>query len=154
MKKGTKCDLCNHKTIEFLDLGQQPLANKYPKKEEFKNEEFFPNKWELPSGKVEFGEDADSALIREVLEETGLKAIKFVPFKCTHYIIEKPEKKRHTIQIIYLTSVKNSAEIILSEEHDKYEWITLEEVDQLDTFEDMPIILKEAQERIGCLNYH
>lgn len=39
-----KCVLCNHdKTIEFLNLGKQPLANKYPTGEaEFKTEDFFP----------------------------------------------------------------------------------------------------------------
>ena len=39
-----KCVLCNHdKPIEFLNLGQQPLANKYPTgEEEFKKEDFFP----------------------------------------------------------------------------------------------------------------
>lgn len=39
-----KCLLCyNSETVEFLDLGKQPLANKYPKnQEEFKTEDFFP----------------------------------------------------------------------------------------------------------------
>src|SRR3989344_3842357 len=37
-----KCGLCHSKTIPFLDLGQQPLANKYPKKEDFATEDFFP----------------------------------------------------------------------------------------------------------------
>src|SRR3989344_428709 len=37
-----KCGLCHSKTIPFLDLGQQPLANKYPKKEDFAKEDFFP----------------------------------------------------------------------------------------------------------------
>jgi len=38
-----KCLLCNHDNIEFLDLGRQPLANKYPASEkEFKTEDFFP----------------------------------------------------------------------------------------------------------------
>ena len=44
MKKEKKCDLCNNKLNEFLDLASQPLANKYPKREEFKNEDFFPLK--------------------------------------------------------------------------------------------------------------
>lgn len=40
-----KCRLCHREhPIEFLDLGQQPLANKYPKQEEFANEDFFPVK--------------------------------------------------------------------------------------------------------------
>lgn len=37
-----KCKLClSNKSFEFLDLGKQPMANKYPKKEDFKNEKFF-----------------------------------------------------------------------------------------------------------------
>ncbi len=37
-----KCGLCSSETNPFLNLGQQPLANKYPKKEEFTAEDFFP----------------------------------------------------------------------------------------------------------------
>lgn len=37
------CRLCNFDSpVLFLDLGSQPLANKYPKPEEFATEEFFP----------------------------------------------------------------------------------------------------------------
>lgn len=40
-----QCRLCNTENIrEFLDLGQQPLAIKYPTKEEFATEEFYPLK--------------------------------------------------------------------------------------------------------------
>jgi len=38
-----KCQLCGHEhLIEFLNLGKQPLANKYPTREQFKTEDFFP----------------------------------------------------------------------------------------------------------------
>ncbi len=38
-----KCDLCYQETsASFLDLGQQPLANKYPTQEMFATEDFFP----------------------------------------------------------------------------------------------------------------
>ena len=37
-----KCDLCfKKKSVEFLDLGKQPMANKYPKRDAFKKEKFF-----------------------------------------------------------------------------------------------------------------
>lgn len=40
-----KCDLCYQDTsVEFLDLGQQPLANKYPTRDMFAGEDFFPLK--------------------------------------------------------------------------------------------------------------
>ena len=38
-----RCQLCNHdRLVEFLNLGKQPLANKYPTEAQFKTEEFFP----------------------------------------------------------------------------------------------------------------
>lgn len=40
-----QCSLCHNETAqEFLDLGMQPLANKYPTKEMFATEDFFPEK--------------------------------------------------------------------------------------------------------------
>lgn len=40
-----KCGLCLKKNAQqFLDLGKQPMANKYPKKSEFKKEKFYPVK--------------------------------------------------------------------------------------------------------------
>lgn len=37
------CQICGQPHLhEFLDLGNQPLANKYPRKEQFPSEEFFP----------------------------------------------------------------------------------------------------------------
>lgn len=38
-----RCSICNKKTlVEFLNLGEQPLANKYPTREQFETEDFFP----------------------------------------------------------------------------------------------------------------
>jgi len=38
-----KCHLCGHDApLKFLDLGQQPLANKYPGESQFETEDFFP----------------------------------------------------------------------------------------------------------------
>lgn len=40
-----KCLLCRNETsVEFLNLGNQPLANKYPTKDQFATEDFFPLK--------------------------------------------------------------------------------------------------------------
>lgn len=38
-----KCHLCyKDSLVEFLNLGKQPLANKYPKEADFRTEDFFP----------------------------------------------------------------------------------------------------------------
>src|SRR3989338_9366798 len=40
-----QCSLCHtHTAVEFLDLGMQPLANKYPTQDMFGAEDFFPEK--------------------------------------------------------------------------------------------------------------
>jgi SAM-dependent methyltransferase len=37
------CQLCGHEhPVKFLDLGSQPLANKYPTREQFEAEDFYP----------------------------------------------------------------------------------------------------------------
>ena len=37
-----QCSLCKSESAEFLNLGSQPLANKYPTREQFAKEDFFP----------------------------------------------------------------------------------------------------------------
>lgn len=38
-----RCELCGHpRAIEILNLGKQPLANKYPTQDQFATEDFFP----------------------------------------------------------------------------------------------------------------
>ena len=45
MAKPKVCLLCRQKkAMEFLNLGKQPLANKYPKKKDFAKEDFFTEK--------------------------------------------------------------------------------------------------------------
>lgn len=114
------------------------------------NESIFPEKWELPSGKVNFGEDPYDALKREIKEETGIDILNARPFMCTHYTIEKPDNKRHTVQIIYLAdlSEKPGINIELSNEHQAYKWISPKELKNLDTFDDMITILEEAEKNI------
>ena len=114
------------------------------------NDSIFPGKWELPSGKVDFGEDPYEALKREIKEEAGINILSAHPFTCTHYTIEKPDSKRHTVQIVYLVCIDKDLikDIKLSDEHQSYKWISLEELSGLDTFEDMREILKEAEKDI------
>lgn len=38
-----KCHLCGHQQLSsIIELGQQPLANKYPRKDQFSDEKFYP----------------------------------------------------------------------------------------------------------------
>ncbi|MCJ7572314.1 MAG: NUDIX hydrolase [Candidatus Thermoplasmatota archaeon] len=60
----------------------------------------FKDRWALPGGYVEYGEKVEDAVIREVLEETGLK----VEIKKLFGVYSDPDRdpRGHTVTIVYL----------------------------------------------------
>ena len=55
-------------------------------------------KWELPGGKLEFGEDPETAVIREIKEETGydIRVRRMIPITKTS-LWNYPDHKRHVL---------------------------------------------------------
>ncbi|MFH1916057.1 MAG: NUDIX hydrolase [Nanoarchaeota archaeon] len=94
-----------------------------------KHEAYLSGNYELPGGKVDFGEQPEDALKREFLEETGLTIDVKKPYRVFSYISH--ENKRHIVEIVYTVDLKNQPDITLSEEHDDYQWITPTDIDQL-----------------------
>ncbi|MEK6890108.1 MAG: NUDIX domain-containing protein [Nanoarchaeota archaeon] len=89
-------------------------------------EDFLPNYWELPSGKVEFGETVEQALKREFKEETNLDIEVKSPYKIFSYLSDN--KNRHTIEIIFHVSCKDIKKLIISEDHQEYIWISKDDI--------------------------
>ena len=82
--------------------------------------------WEFPGGRLELGETPEEALVREVLEETGLSITIIRPIQTWSFF------RKEDTQIIGVTFLcKASVDtVILSSEHDAYAWITFDELDQ------------------------
>jgi len=93
-----------------------------------KDEEIFPNIWELPSGKRKFLESCKDCLKREVKEETNLDIEILFPFSVFEYKIEKPNEILDTTQINFLTKVKRNKKIKLSKEHQNFAWVDKKEI--------------------------
>lgn len=87
-------------------------------------------KWEVPGGRIEKDENPKDTLLREILEETGLRCriIKELP------LLEMTSGEYHSRCHVFLAE-SDSEKVILSEEHSDFVWKLPEEV------KDMPLVL-------------
>lgn len=99
--------------------------------------------YELPGGKVDFGEHPKDSLKREFMEETNLEVEIERPYRIFTYVTH--EGNRHTIEIVYITVLNDNIENLkLSGEHDDYKWISIEEVDGFEMSDQIKINIKEG----------
>jgi len=79
--------------------------------------------WDLPGGGVRFFETAERALFREVKEETDVKVslIKLM------HAYDAIRTKLHLVILTYICQYTDG-EVALSNEHDRFYWLTLEEM--------------------------
>lgn len=84
------------------------------------------NTWGIPGGKLDPGETAKKAVIREVSEETG---IELDGSKVRYF--GKVYAKSETNEVIlhvFETTLKNQPEVTINpKEHQDYQWVTLDE---------------------------
>ena len=104
--------------------------------------DFLPNLFDLPGGTVEFGEDPDKALEREIFEETSLK----VKIDRPVYLYSQVQKERHQIWIIYECEYKGGEIKLSPEEHNEYKWVNLEEAKNIPTIIFLQELLKYLNE--------
>lgn len=79
--------------------------------------------WFVVTGGVEKGETYDEAVAREILEETGLITEEIIPLNWgSIYNWGDEICEEHNF-----ISFVNSGDILLNEEHSKYEWLNLDE---------------------------
>lgn len=87
-------------------------------------DEFMGGIFELPSGKVESGENLDVALIREVDEETGLIVADISEYICSFDYTSGSGKKSR--QFNFTASVAETEPVELKE-HDAHLWASLDD---------------------------
>ena len=92
------------------------------------------NYWNFPKGKLEADERSWQAAVREVHEETGLKAseLRLIEnFKAyERFFLGRGTDKAFKIVILYLAETRQP-NIVVSHEHEGYGWFTFSEAKRL-----------------------
>jgi len=93
-----------------------------------------PKCWDFPGGNYEEGETVDECIKREIREETSLDVKSVRPV----YIASNMGKSYQNINVIAVCQLCTdwSGEVILSDEHTQYRWVTPSEFINLETGDD------------------
>lgn len=94
-----------------------------------KTKTYMPDKWDIPGGSMEMGETLEDAVVREVLEETGLKVKPGRILYAFSNFTELPN--RQTLQIVIASETELGSVLLNPAEHSEYRWVTVEEASGL-----------------------
>lgn len=106
------------------------------------------NFWALPGGRVEFFENSDDTLIREMKEELGLNAKVIRHLWCCENFFEYDNKKYHELSNYYLTEFVDNIDVqhnmkmvsVDTETELEFKWVSLDTIKDIILY---PIFLKD-----------
>ena len=109
------------------------------------NNKYSLGKYDLPGGHIEGNESLKDSIVREIKEETGLDACFGEIIDVVEFPEDSPQFKEEKRGLRCICYVKTD-EVVLSHEHDEYQWVPLEKVQ--DSFSEKDGFEKEKKETI------
>lgn len=98
-------------------------------------------KYELPGGKVEFGEDPRAAIQREVLEETGHE-IDELQLYDVYSELDAGDPQHQYVILVFLVVLQQGSPLKIDGDHDKYAWKKPSDIQLLDLTETTRLALQ------------
>jgi 8-oxo-dGTP pyrophosphatase MutT (NUDIX family) len=106
-----------------------------------------PGSWETVYGKIDAREKPEKAAVRELREEASLEVESLYNVTVTSFYLHSSG----TIQmcITFAAFVSDDAEVVLGEEHQKFEWLTVDDACARFTWPREAHALRDAQHLLG-----
>lgn len=104
--------------------------------------------WTFPKGKVEEGENAEEAALREIREETGIGGTVVGLLGDTAYAYAHDEETIHKRVLYYLVKANGSKIIPAEAEIAGAEWVSPEEADKRCGYENNRELVKRAMDAL------
>jgi ADP-ribose pyrophosphatase YjhB (NUDIX family) len=83
----------------------------------------------FPGGRVEAGETLETAMRRELMEETGLEAVRWTPFREVQLGATEPGPPVYSLTVFLVTEVRG--ELVAGDDAAAAGWVTLDEAEKL-----------------------
>jgi mutator protein MutT len=96
----------------------------------------YPLKWEFPGGKLEDGESAEAALVRELAEELGIDAVVGRELHTQEWVYQQYEagSKAGAFRVFYFL-IESFAGTAVNHAFEQIRWVTPEELKDMDILE-------------------
>lgn len=88
--------------------------------------QYYPNLWQMVSGKIKEGEKAYQTALREIKEETNLipEKLWIAPNINSFY---SPDDEYISLIPVFAAKVSQDSEVIISSEHSEFKWVNKDE---------------------------
>ena len=95
---------------------------------------YLPNSWQMVSGKIEKGEKAWEAVLREIKEETGLVPDRLYSANTLESFYEVNQNCINLVPV-FVGFVESDQTVRVSDEHSEHKWVSPEESADFVSFE-------------------
>ena len=106
--------------------------------------------WDFPKGHVERGEGEEETARREIIEETGIGQLEFVPdFRERVEYSFMREGKKVPKEVIFFLAKTKEIRVRLSHEHIGFSWLPYSAAKKRATYENAKMLLDKASDRLS-----
>jgi dihydroneopterin triphosphate diphosphatase len=98
-----------------------------------RNSRYMYGLWQQVAGRIEKGETAVQAILREIKEETGLTPKAFYSADMVESFYDDKHNCIHIIPV-FVAVIDSKAKVVLSDEHSQFKWVSANQAKKLVSF--------------------